>query len=91
MERASKVLVSNVRLNKKTGDRRKRTGWTKHDETGNEAEGAGRTSERRTTKRETERNGRKRGQETGDATDGTETRNKRRTKKRETRRTEQRR
>ena len=35
MERASNVLLSNVRLNKKTGNRRKRTGWTKHDETGN--------------------------------------------------------
>ena len=61
VERASNVLVSNVRLNKKTGNRRKRTGWTKHDETGNEADGVGRTSERRTTKRETERNRRKRG------------------------------
>ena len=61
VERASNVLVSNVRLNKKIGNRRKRTGWTKRDETGNEVDGVGRTGERSTTKRERERNGRKRG------------------------------
>ena len=40
VQRASIVLVSNVRLNKKTGNRRKRIGWTKHDKTGNGTERA---------------------------------------------------
>ena len=60
VERTSNVLESNLRL-RKTGNPRRMSGWMKHDETGNEADGAGRTSERGTTKRETERNGRKRG------------------------------
>ena len=38
-ERASNVLLSNVRLNRKTGNRRKRTGWTKNDKTGNQTDG----------------------------------------------------
>ena len=59
-ERASKVLLSNVRPNRKTCNRRKRTGWTEHDVTGNEMDGAGRTSERRATQHETERNWQKR-------------------------------
>ena len=61
LERVSNVLESNVRLNRNTGNRGKRTGWTKHDETGNEADGAGRTGERRATR-----------EETGDDTDRTE-------------------
>ena len=61
VERASYVLESNVRLKRNKGNRGKRTGWTKHDETGNEADGAGRTGERRATQQGTERNWRKRG------------------------------
>ena len=45
VERASNVLESNVRLNRNSGNRGKRTGWRKHDETGNEADGAGRMGE----------------------------------------------
>ena len=48
-----------MRLNRKTGDRRKRTGRTKQDGTGNEMEGAGRTCDWIATKQETERNWRK--------------------------------
>ena len=71
VERASNVLESNVRLNRNTGNRGKRTGWTKHDETGTEADWAARTGKRRATqqgtgrrnvgrKRATQRTGRKR-------------------------------
>ena len=61
VERASNVLESNVRQNRNTGNRGKRTGWKKHDETGNEADGAERTGERLATQQGTERNWRKRG------------------------------
>ena len=49
-QRASNVLLRNVRLNRKTGNRQKMAGRTKHDETETETDGAGETGERRTTK-----------------------------------------
>ena len=56
-EKASNVLLSNVRLNRKTGNRQKRAGRTNHDEKENETDvGDG---ERRTTKREKKRTERK--------------------------------
>ena len=51
VERASNVLEIKVRLNRSTGNRGKRIGWTKHDETGNEADGAGRTGAQRNRER----------------------------------------
>ena len=39
-ERACNVLVSNVTLNKKTGDPRVRAGWSKREESGNETDEA---------------------------------------------------
>ena len=41
-ERASNVLLSNVRLNRKTSNRQKKAGRTKNDETENETDGRGR-------------------------------------------------
>ena len=61
VERASNVLESNVRLNRNKGNRGKTTGWTKHDETGDEADGTGRTGKRRAMQQGTERNWQKRG------------------------------
>ena len=61
LERASNLLESNVRLNRNSGNRGKMPGWKKHDETGNEADGAGRTGERRAKQQGTELNWRKRG------------------------------
>ena len=54
VERASNVLESNAKLNRNTGNRGKRTVWTKHDETGTEADGAVRTGKRRATQQGTE-------------------------------------
>ena len=70
-----------MRLSRRTVNRQKRTGRTKHDETGREMYGAVRTDERSATKQDTERNWQKCGLETGNTTDGTETLNERRTKK----------
>ena len=55
VERESNVLESNVRLNRNTGNREKRTGWTKHDETGNEADGG--QGQANVAQRNRERNG----------------------------------
>ena len=80
------MRLSNMRINRKTGNQRNWAGWTKHGGTGNETDGAGRTSERPTTKQETERNERKKC--SSYATNRTETLNERRTTKRETKRME---
>ena len=45
------MLLSNMRLNRKTGDRQG-AGWSERNEMGNEIDGAGGTAERHTTERE---------------------------------------